>query len=314
MALAGFRQWRGTTGFAQVASECALSFPRDAIELSIAVRFEREVQRNPDRLAGRTSAGELTYAALNRHANQIARAILAQTGDRWEPVALLLPHDALLVAAILGVLKAGKAYVPLDPTYPPGRNPSVLEDSQAALLVINTANAALAKEWGGRSVALLDVAAEPSRHPTEDLGLSILPDAVASSRKRCRNIWIPRASSSWRPCPSPPAARWIDARFRRRRRLDRRVPYPSQAVKLANRQASRLYQPRVYPGKVTLFRASHRETVGSDARLGWGELAAGGLEIHEVPGDHFSFWQEPNVRVLAERLTACLYRALPRSP
>jgi len=63
------------------------------------------------------------------------------------------------------------------------------------------------------------------------------------------------------------------------------------------------YKPKEYPGRITLFRSE--ESV-AEARgrpdLGWGELAKGGVEIHDVPGDHISMLQEPNVQVLARRL------------
>ncbi|HEY9709604.1 MAG TPA: thioesterase domain-containing protein, partial [Oculatellaceae cyanobacterium] len=79
-----------------------------------------------------------------------------------------------------------------------------------------------------------------------------------------------------------------------------------------NNQASRNYVPQVYPGRVTLFRSrDHIIDVSSyrDPQLGWGELAAGGLEFHEVPGTHLGMLQEPHVQVLAEKLKDCLDKA-----
>jgi aspartate racemase len=64
---------------------------------------------------------------------------------------------------------------------------------------------------------------------------------------------------------------------------------------------------QVYPDRVTLFRAI--ENIGFiDPDLGWRELAPGGLEIHDVPGDTFSMLQEPHVQVLAKKLKACIDR------
>lgn len=78
----------------------------------------------------------------------------------------------------------------------------------------------------------------------------------------------------------------------------------------ANTQAYREYVPRVYPGRVTLFRAL-QPLVGStcESDMGWRRLAGGGLEIHEVPGDHISVIAEPHVRILAEQLKICLDKA-----
>jgi amino acid adenylation domain-containing protein len=68
------------------------------------------------------------------------------------------------------------------------------------------------------------------------------------------------------------------------------------------------YIPQPYPGKVVLFRAmdeSHFSTLKS-----WKELAVGGLEIHNIPGDHLGILQEPHVRILAEKLGACIDQAI----
>ena len=63
----------------------------------------------------------------------------------------------------------------------------------------------------------------------------------------------------------------------------------------------------VYPERVTLFRAI--ENMGFiEHDLGWSELAPGGLEIHDVPGDTYSMLQEPHVQVLAKKLKACIDR------
>ena len=69
------------------------------------------------------------------------------------------------------------------------------------------------------------------------------------------------------------------------------------------------YKPQLYSGCVTLFRASKRPAGYYDnPDLGWAEFAAGGVEVHEIPGYHGSIVTEPRVRVLAERLQACLSR------
>ncbi len=75
----------------------------------------------------------------------------------------------------------------------------------------------------------------------------------------------------------------------------------------------RRYEPRPYRGKITLFRP--RDTIAgpsADATRGWGELAAGGVELCMVSGDHFTMIREPHVRELAERMDRYLGRADPR--
>ncbi len=74
-------------------------------------------------------------------------------------------------------------------------------------------------------------------------------------------------------------------------------------------QAERDYVPRVYPGRITLFWASETPVLSyKDTRLGWSEMAADGLEVQVVPGDHGTMREEPHVGILAEKLTACLRR------
>jgi len=75
-------------------------------------------------------------------------------------------------------------------------------------------------------------------------------------------------------------------------------------------QAERDYVPQIYPGRITLFWANETSVPAyADTRLGWGEVAADGLEVHVVPGDHGTMREEPHVGILAEKLTACLHRA-----
>ena len=64
---------------------------------------------------------------------------------------------------------------------------------------------------------------------------------------------------------------------------------------------------------MTLFRAADRALRSyPDPLLGWGELVEGEVEIRVIPGDHNSMWQEPNVHILAEKLSDCLQEAHTR--
>jgi len=63
------------------------------------------------------------------------------------------------------------------------------------------------------------------------------------------------------------------------------------------------YTPRIYSGRLTLFSASEETAAGHDESItGWKTLASGRLEIHNVPGTHYTLIREPNARVLAEQL------------
>ena len=78
-------------------------------------------------------------------------------------------------------------------------------------------------------------------------------------------------------------------------------------VREANFQAYRGYRAQVYPGKVTLFRAvEHGDSGWRKPNLGWTGMAADGLDIRDIPGNHMTILYEPNVSVLARRLAECL--------
>jgi len=117
------------------------SFEAHEIDGSLVDRFERQVARGPDRVAVGDATRNLTYAELDREANRIAGALLAVSPERQETVGLLLGHEAAMIAAIWGVLKAGKIYVPLDPALPAGRIAHLLDDAQARAVVTDARHA-----------------------------------------------------------------------------------------------------------------------------------------------------------------------------
>jgi amino acid adenylation domain-containing protein len=110
-------------------------FPNEDLERSIPDRFEQISRRYPDRIAVKVGAQCVSYSELNELANRIARTILAGQGHAAEPVALLFNNVAKLAAAMLGVLKAGKYFVLLDPLLPAARLKVILENSRAGLVI-----------------------------------------------------------------------------------------------------------------------------------------------------------------------------------
>ena len=89
---------------------------------TIVERFEACVRESPSNTAVQDGPDRWSYSRLNRLANRIANTLLGLRGSIAEPVLLLFPQGALSIAAVLGVLKAGKFYVPLDPGFPHARN------------------------------------------------------------------------------------------------------------------------------------------------------------------------------------------------
>ena len=156
-----------------------VEFKKEEIEQSIPDRFEQQVAKYPDRIAVKTRSHELTYDELNKAANRVAQAILAQRGEGEEPIALLFEQGAQLITTILGVLKAGKFYVPLDPSHPQARITSMLENLQAGLIITNDKNLCLAKEMAQNRIKAITLDELDSCATTENIGLTISPDSQA---------------------------------------------------------------------------------------------------------------------------------------
>jgi thioesterase domain-containing protein len=86
------------------------------------------------------------------------------------------------------------------------------------------------------------------------------------------------------------------------------LPPAGRALGRYHTQLSRAYAPRLYRGRLTLFRAVDDRSIYAPD-YGWGRWTTGGVEIHEVPGENETLLHEPSVCVLAQRLRACMERA-----
>ena len=120
--------------------------------------FEVQVQRNPDAEALVCGAERLTYGELEEQANQVAHRLRALGVGPEVVVGVCVDRRPRLVAALLGVLKAGGAYLPLDPSYPAARLSFMLEDAGAAVLIVGGEGG----EVRGMVEAVLDLDAEAS--------------------------------------------------------------------------------------------------------------------------------------------------------
>ena len=98
--------------------------------------FEDQVARTPDAPAVGVDGRQVTYDELNKRANRLAAYLSDQGVGPETAVAICMERSLEVLAAIWGVLKAGGAYIPIDPTYPPERLTYMLADAGPAILLL----------------------------------------------------------------------------------------------------------------------------------------------------------------------------------
>jgi len=154
-------------------------------EASMHGLFEAQAARTPEATALHDGGLRLSYADLNARANRIARLLRRRGAGPETPVAVCLERGADLIAALLGALKAGAAYVPLDPAYPAERIAFTLEDARASLAISNLSAVANLSEAEAETV-LLDasedaLAAESDANPDISLDSAAMAYALFTS-------------------------------------------------------------------------------------------------------------------------------------
>ncbi|PSL97409.1 non-ribosomal peptide synthetase DhbF [Bacillus subtilis] len=101
-------------------------------------QFEKQAALRPDAIAVVYEDQALSYAELNERANRLARMLISEGVGPEQFVALALPRSLEMAVGLLAVLKAGAAYLPLDPDYPADRIAFMLKDAQPAFIMTNT--------------------------------------------------------------------------------------------------------------------------------------------------------------------------------
>jgi len=147
---------------------------------TIVERFDAKASELAERTAVRDETGtELSYAELRRQANRLAHHLLALGVKPEDRCALFLDRTALLVVAALGVLKAGAAYVPLDPETPSERLTAILDDAGAAVVVTEDALAGLVPAGARRLVRLDGDACKLDAASSADPAVALAPESLA---------------------------------------------------------------------------------------------------------------------------------------
>lgn len=147
------------------------AYPQDTC---VHEMISAQARRTPDATALETDQQKISYAELDRCSNRLARYLIERGVGPDVPVGLCLDRSPELIISLLAVLKAGGAYLPLDPAYPAARRQYMIEDARLALVVTSS-----------------DVA---SRLPAGDFA-RVLVDTDATAIAACDDSALPRHAS-----------------------------------------------------------------------------------------------------------------------
>ncbi|MCG1056113.1 amino acid adenylation domain-containing protein, partial [Mycetohabitans sp. B5] len=142
--------------------------------------FEAQVAKAPDAIALAFEEQRISYAELDIEANRLAHYLIAEAIGPEDIVALALPRSPQMVIALLAILKAGAAYLPLDPDYPPDRLAFMLADAKPRLIITDTLTAERLPDASTQRLCLDDAAVVAQ--------LACLSDIAPCDATRCQPL------------------------------------------------------------------------------------------------------------------------------
>ncbi len=158
---------------------------RQPEEQCVHQRFEAQAERSPDAVAVVFEERHLSYQQLNRRANQLAHYLQKLGVGPEVVVGVCVERSLELAVALLAVLKAGGAYLPLDPAYPRARLALMLEDAAATVVLTQRRFVAGLRAQGARVVDLdaewVDIAAEQQGNPMPGVAADNLAYVIYTS-------------------------------------------------------------------------------------------------------------------------------------
>ncbi len=155
-------------------------YPRDT---SVVQMMEAHARQTPHAIALVLGDHAVSYAELNQHANQIAHHLQSLGATADTRIAICMERSPQMIVGLLGILKSGACYVPLDPEYPAQRLAFALEDSQPLAVLVHAPTRAV---LAGSAIALVDVDAEhllnqPTHNPAPVAGPNDLAYVIFTS-------------------------------------------------------------------------------------------------------------------------------------
>ncbi|GGX33165.1 MupA/Atu3671 family FMN-dependent luciferase-like monooxygenase [Aquimarina muelleri] len=177
----------------------SVDYPKDVTVLD---SFNTQVQKTPKATALIFEEKELSYADLDKKSDQLANYLISKGINKDKVVGLCVDRSHEMIIGILGILKTGAAYLPLDPSYPIDRLDYVIEDSEAALIVTkeaiknfipNTKNIVCFEEetiWNTEDVTLPKVDSSLSAYMIYTSGTTGKPKGVRISHQNLYNFFL----------------------------------------------------------------------------------------------------------------------------
>jgi len=157
-------------------NQTALDYPRDQCVHTI---FETQASRTPDAVALEFEGLRLTYNELNARSNQLARHLRRHGVGPEVMVAICVERSLETAVGILGILKAGGVYVPLDPAFPASRLSFILEDTAAPVLLTQAKLRDRLPAYSGRTISLDLDWPQISREDEENLDVGLTSSNLA---------------------------------------------------------------------------------------------------------------------------------------
>lgn len=153
-----------------------LDYDRDATLLS---EFQKQVEKKPEVQAVVFNGKSLTYKELDVISNQLARCLVEEYNvAKGDFIGIHLDRSEMVLVSMMGILKAGAAFVPIDPTYPNDRKEYMIEDSNISLLISST-NYMFDLDFYEGAMLAIDVEFEATSYSEEALDLQIQPATSA---------------------------------------------------------------------------------------------------------------------------------------
>jgi len=145
----------------------------------VHVEFETCAALDPNKIAVRCNEQCLTYDELNRRANQVARWLRAQGVGEEKRVVVCLDPSVDVLTAVLGVLKAGATYVPVNPGHPIFRIETILKDTRPSIIITQSHHFDLFETVAAEVICIDRPPADLTEQSSENPDVTISPDQIA---------------------------------------------------------------------------------------------------------------------------------------